>query len=590
MTVDQTILIGLLAAVFALFVWGRWRYDLVAFGSLLVVCLLGYVSVRDAFVGFGHPATITVALVLVISRGLSNSGVVDLMARYVFRPTKSTSLQIASMATPAAALSAFMNNVGALALLMPAAIRSAYKSKRSPAAILMPLSFASILGGMVTLIGTPPNLIIAAIRREHAGEAFGMFDFASVGGLIALAGTAFVSILGWRLIPKQRRRVVDASELFNIEDYVVEAVVQEQSSIIGRSFGEAVKESESRDADLLGVVRNEVRLDMRARSRRIQEGDVLLIEAKPDVLDELTHDWKLETVGTEGRKEAGGVMKVAEVVVPSRSRIEGRTAASLDLRQQHDVNLLAVSRSSRPYRGRLRSFRFATGDVLLLEGDANNLPDAIASLGLLPLAPRDLRVGQSRRAWLATLLFVPMVALASTGAIALPLALGVSALGMVLTRLVPVRELYDHVDWPVIVLLGSMIPLGQAMEMTGTTAMLGSSILAVSGDVPPAFVLGLILVLTMTLSDVINNVATAVLMAPVALTVATQLGVNADAFLMAVAIGASSAFLTPIGHQNNALILGPGGYRFGDYWRMGLPLEAIVVLVGVPVLVRVWPL
>jgi di/tricarboxylate transporter len=317
---------------------------------------------------------------------------------------------------------------------------------------------------------------------------------------------------------------------------------------------------------------------------------VLLLEAAPEALEKLLKDWGLEAVGVDNHEKQPTGLSLAEAVVPSRSRALGRTVASLRLRRRYDVNLVAVSRASEPFRGRLRSFRFRTGDIVLLEGDAENLPEAIAELGLLPLAERDLRVGRPRRALLASGLFVLAITLASLGVLGLPVALGSAALAMILVGLVPVREMYDHIDWPVIILLGAMIPVGQALEISGTTQVIASSLVAMSAGLPPVALLTLILVVTMTLSDVINNAATAVVMAPIALTIAQQLGVNPDAFLMAVAIGASSAFLTPIGHQNNALILGPGGYRFGDYWRMGLPLEVLIVLVAIPMLLIVWPL
>ena len=590
MFADQIFLVSLLVVVLALFVWGRWRYDLVAIGAMLLVAIVGIIPAQDVFLGFGHPATLTVAMVLIISRGLLNSGVIDLMTEHVLRPRKSMTGEISVMSLVAAGLSAVMNNVGALALLMPAAIRSAAKTKRSPSTVLMPLSFASILGGMLTLIGTPPNIIIATIRDETLGSGFGMFDFTPVGGIVALTGVLFVSVIGWRLIPKKRRARMSAGELFKIEDYVIEALVPRGSTLVGRLFRDVEDEADRKDADVLGVVRSERRLDMRASSRTIQVGDLILIEAAPEALEELLAEWGLDTSGADRQKERPSSLSVAEAVVPSGSRLLGRTAASLRLRRRYDVNLLAVSRASEPFRGRLRSFRFRTGDVVLLEGDAENLPEAIAELGLLPLAERDLRIGRPRRALLASTIFVLAIALATSGVLSLPVALGGAALSMILVGLVPVREMYEHIDWPVIVLLGAMIPVGQALEVSGTTEVIASGLVGMFAGLPPVLLLTIILVVTMTLSDVINNAATAVVMAPIALTIAQQLGVNPDTFLMAVAIGASSAFLTPIGHQNNALILGPGGYRFGDYWRMGLPLELLIVLVAIPALLMFWPL
>jgi di/tricarboxylate transporter len=590
LTLEQAFLLGLLAAVLALFVWGRWRYDVVAVGAMLLTALAGIVPAEDLFLGFGHPATLTVAMVLILSRGLQNSGVVSLMAERVLRPRTSTSGHVGLLSAVAAGLSALINNVGALALLMPAAIRSAAAAKRPPASVLMPLSFATILGGMLTLIGTPPNIIVAAARRETAGEAFGMFDFTPVGSAVAVVGLLFVSFVGWRLIPKKRRARRTAAELFDVDDYVTEAGISEKSPLIGRRIRDVDTEAEERDSDVLGVVREERRLDMRAGTRTLRTGDILLLKGAPEVLEKLLREWSLETVGACEKGEPPPDVTSAAAVVPPASPALGRTASALRLRRRFDVNLLAVSRAGRPYRGRLRTFRFRAGDVLLLEGDAENLPEAIADLGFLPLKERDLRVGRPRRALLGAGIFVVAIALATAGLLSLPVALGAAALAMVLVGLVPVRDLYDYVDWPVIVLLGAMIPVGQALEVTGTTGLIASSLVDAASGFPPALLLGIILVVTMTLSDVINNAATAVVMAPIAVTVAERLGSNPDAFLMAVAIGASSAFLTPIGHQNNTLILGPGGYRFGDYWRMGLPLEALIVLVAVPLLLVVWPL
>ncbi|MHC4972053.1 MAG: SLC13 family permease [Planctomycetota bacterium] len=590
MSSEQIFLLCLLAAVLVLFVWGRWRYDIVALGAMLLTALVGIMPAGKVFAGFGHPATLTVAMVLVISRGLQNSGFVDLMAEHVFRPRKSTTGHAGLLCSVAAALSAVMNNVGALALLMPAAIRSATAAKRPPASILMPLSFASILGGLVTLIGTPPNIIIAAVRQETAGEPFGMFDFTPVGGCVAVVGVLFVSLVGWRLIPRKRRARMSAAELFQIEDYVTEASVGEGSPVIGKRIREVDAEAEEQNAVLLGVVRNERRLDMRAGTRALRAGDRLLLEAAPETLEKLLADWKLEAAGACKPGEPASDVTLAEAVVPPRSPVLGRTPAALKLRRRFDVNLLAVSRASEPFRKRLHLVRFRAGDVVLLEGDAANLPETIADLGLLPLAERDLRVGRPRPALLAAGIFLFAIALATAGVLSLSVALGAAALGMVLAGLVPVREMYDTIDWPVVVLLGAMIPVGQALQVTGTTDLIASSLVGAAAGLPPAFLLAILLIVTMTLSDVINNAATAVVMAPIAVTVATQLGVNPDAFLMAVAIGASCAFLTPIGHQNNTLIMGPGGYRFGDYWRMGLPLEGLIVLVAVPLLLVVWPL
>ena len=593
MNIDQLFMLGLLIAVFALFVWGRWRYDLVAIAALLAAAIEGTVSFNDVFAGFGHPATVTVAVVLIVSRGLQNAGAVDLIAKHLLPPLESTSRHVGLISIIGGVLSSMMNNVGALALLMPAAIQSAAKAKRSPAAILMPLSFASILGGLVTLIGTPPNIIVAAFRADAVGTPFSMFDFTPVGGVVALAGISFVALVGWRLIPSSRRAHSTPEELFQIEGYVSEATVPEGSPAIGEALTDFDDKIDEHGVVILGLVRNDRRVDRAGRREQIRAGDILILEAAPEALDAVLTEFKLEKVGRSPDDEDDGkraTLSLTEAVVQQQSRIVGRTAAALRLRRRYSVNLIAVARAGEAFHGRLRSFRFRAGDILLLEGQEERLPELVASLGCLPLAPRGITIGEPRRAGLATGLFAVMILCASFGWLSIPVALAVAALGMVLLNIVGPREIYDSIDWPIVVLLGAMIPIGAAFQDSGTASLIANHLVALVSGFGPAVVLGLILVLTMTLSDVINNAATAVVMGPVALSVAGKLGVSADPFLMAVAVGASCAFLTPIGHQNNMLVMGPGGYHFGDYWRLGLPLEALIVAVALPMILIVWPL
>jgi len=597
MTFDQIFLLALLGAVLALFVWGRWRYDIVAFAALLAATLAGTVPFADMFAGFGHPATVTVALVLIVSRGLQNSGAIQAIGKLI--PSGgSTSGHVGALATIGGGLSAVMNNVGALALLMPAALQSAAKAARSPALLLMPLSFGSILGGLVTLIGTPPNIIVATFREDITGESFAMFDFTPVGGVIAVAGILFVALVGWRLVPESRRAKMSARELFEIEAYLSEAVVEENSPLVGKTLGEADALAEEQDAVLLGLIRGDRRIEHGHRREIVQEGDVLVLETGPDALSAVHTALKLHPadIVKKRQKEAAppesvsGEIALTEAVVLPGSRIIGRTLESLRLRRRHGVNMLAVSRQGRPFRGRLRDFRFRASDVVLLEGDPERLPLVIGSLGCLPLAERGLQIQRERKGLLAIGIFIAAVAAASFGLVSLPAAFAAAVGLMVVLNIVPAREIYESVDWPVIVLLGAMIPVGGALEASGATALVANGLVDISAGLPAWAMLTLVLVVTMTLSDIMNNAATAVVMAPLSVGIAERLSVNPDSFLMAVAIGASCAFLTPIGHQNNTLILGPGGYKFGDYWRMGLPLEAIIVVVAIPMLLWVWPL
>jgi len=590
---DQTLLFGLLFLVFVFLIWGRWRYDVVAFSALLVGVVIGVVPVKEAFSGFGHPAVVVIALVLMISQGLSNSGVIELLARYLLDASRKLGAHIGVMAGFAAVLSAIMNNVAALALLMPLDMQAATKAKRSPALSLMPLSFASILGGMITLIGTPPNIVIAEYRGTALGEPYRMFDFTPVGIVVATVGVAYVALIGWRLIPKARSQHDTSKELFELEDYIAEVKVAEGSPIIGKRMRELDESAEEHEVEILGLVRRGERLPGQARNVEIRKNDVLVLKATPEEIEAIVG--ALGLAYARKRSEKGRLLdseqtELLEVVVPQGARIDGRSAHSLRLLYRHGVTLLGVSRQGKRFSERVRHLKIQAGDTLLLLGTTEQLDDIANWLGCLPLAPRGVQVLQRQKAGLTLLFFGSAVVLASFGLVYLPVALGLAVTLMVLTGILPLRQLYDSVEWSVIVLLGSMIPLGGALESSGGTETIVATILNLSSNLSPVAILVILMIITMTLSDVMNNVATAVIAAPIAVEIATRLGVNPDGFLMGVAVAASCAFLTPIGHKNNTLILGPGGYRFGDYWRMGLGLEVLVLLVGVPMILWVWPL
>ena len=590
MTTDQLLLFGLLFFVFVFLVWGRWRYDLVAFVALLVALLTGLVPTDKAFSGFGHPATVIIALVLIVSRGLSNSGVIELLARYVVDAGRRLASHISIMSGLAAALSALMNNVAALALLMPLDLQAAKKSGRSPSLSLMPLSFASILGGMITLIGTPPNIIIAEFRGDVLGESYKMFDFAPVGIACAAVGVAYVALIGWRLLPGDRKAADASEDLFDLADYVVEVRVAEGSGIIGKRVRDLDQIAEKSDVEIIGLSRRGKRLPGLARVAKIKAGDTLVIETSPDSLEEALGNLKLEYIGKgEGLLEDQDLM-LQEVVVQESSNLAGRSTLSIKLLYRYRVSLVGVSRQGRRFRDNVRKLTLQPGDVLLLLGPEERLSDVTGRLGLLPLADRGQRVIQRDKVWLAVGLFVAAITAASVGLVYLPVALGCVTAAYVFFNIVPIREVYNSVEWPVIVLLGSMIPIGTALQDTGGTALIAQGIVDLSSGFSPAIVLLLLVIVTMTLSDVMNNTATAVIAAPIAFEIAGRLDVSPDPFLMGVAVAASCAFLTPIGHKNNTLIMGPGGYKFGDYWRMGLPLEVLIVAVSVPTILAVWPL
>lgn len=591
MTGPQIFLFVLLAVLFAMLLWGRVRYDVVAAGALFVAFVGGVIPKDDVFAGFGHPATVIVALVLIVSRGLANSGAIDLLSRFLVSATRPLALHIWLMSAVSAALSAIMNNVAALALLMPVDMQAAAKAKRSPALTLMPLSFASILGGMITLIGTPPNVVIATFREEALGAPYGMFDFAPVGLVVALAGIAFVALVGWRLLPEDRMKGNVLQELQDLEGYIAECAVPEGSVHLGKQVLDLHPLAEDNDVSIIGLIRGKERLPGLAAREKLRKGDFLLLEGGPEAIEQFLGASGLKYSGEEKHSGiVGEAVAMSEVVVPSSSPLVGRSAIQFGLLRRFGVTLLGVSRQGRKFRARVRKLHLQAGDILLLIGPQEGLSEAVSTMGCLPLAERGLQVVQRQKAVLAVGLFAAAILAASLGWMYLPIALLAVVVAFIGFRIVGLSQLYTSVEWSVIVLLGSLIPIGAALETTGCTDLIANGIVHWTAGCSPTVVLTILMIVTMTLSDVLNNVATALIAAPIGVSIAQSLGVSPDPFLMAVAVASSCAFLTPIGHKNNTIIMGPGGYKFGDYWRMGLPLEILVVALGVPVILLFWPL
>jgi di/tricarboxylate transporter len=588
------ILFIVLVAMLVLFVWNRWRYDIVALVALLVVAVAGLVPPSQVFAGFGHPAVITVAAVLVLSRGLLNAGVVDSLARQLTRVGNQPMIQVATLTGIVALCSGFMNNVGALALLMPVAIWMSRRGGRSPSFLLMPLAFGSLFGGTLTLIGTPPNIIIAAYREQSGALPFGMFDFIPVGAAITMCGLFFISIIGWRLTP-QRKEQDSAEDLFEISSYLTELIVPEGCKFAGRTLYDLIAAVRN-DADVvvIGLVRTGRRQQMPSTYEVIKENDILLVEADSDSLKTLIDVTGLklaEASGNEDKEKTreGGPNLVEATVAPG-SMLAGKTARSLDLRERYGINVLAVARQGRRLRERLGKIRFVTGDILLIQGREESLPSTLNDLGCLPLASRGLRIGKPRNVLLAICIFAVSLALIACKLLPAATALAGGAAAMVLAGLISPGEIYKSIDMSIILLLAAMLPIGHALESTGGSQLIAYKLLAVGRSASPAMTLVILMTATMLLSNLVNNAAAAILAAPIAINLAKGMELSVDPFLMAVAIGSSCAFLTPIGHQSNTLVMAPGGYKFGDYWRMGLPLSVLVVATAVPVILWIWPL
>jgi len=593
MTFQQGLIFGILILVLVLFAWGRWRYDIVALLALLVATVTGLVPEGQAFSGFGHPAVITVAAVLVVSRGLLNSGMVDFIVRLMSRVGENALVQLAALVLAVTVCSGFMNNIGALALFMPVAIRMARKGeKRTPSLFLMPLAFGSLLGGLVTLVGTPPNIIISSFRQQAVDTApFRMFDFAPVGAGVAFIGVLFIILVGWRLLPR-RKGQLSREDLFEIKDYITEIRVPEESKFAGKRLRELEQAAEG-DVVVVGHVREEQKFPAPSPYRTLKAGDSVIVRASADDLQELLDASGLELGGSEQVSEddlRSEEIAVVEATVTTNSWLEGRTARSLNLRTRYGINLLGIAREGARLRSRPDTIRLRAGDVLLLQGGMETLQEVLPALGCLPLAERGLRLGQPRRVLLGVGIFGAALATAALGLLSVQVAFVAAAVVMVLAGFLSLREIYEGIDWPVIVLLGAMIPVSQALETTGGAQVIADLILNSAGNLAPWITLAVVLVVSMLLSNVVNNAAAAVLMAPIAVSIGSGMGASLDPFLMSVAVGASCAFLTPIGHQSNTLVMGPGGYHFRDYWPLGLPLSILVVLTAIPLIMQVWPL
>ena len=618
MTTDQIVIITVLVAVMAMFLWGRWRHDLVAMSALLVCVLAGLVPGKEAFSGFGHPAVITVACVLVLGHGLLISGAVDGLTKRLLPSSAGATVSVMALISLAALLSAFMNNVGALALLMPVAIQMAVKLDLPPGKILMPLAFGSILGGMTTLIGTPPNLIVSEFRAATGMGVFHMFDFTPVGLAVAVIGVAFIGLVGWRLVPTRERTDTGS---FDSGTYLSEVRIVEGSKAAGKRLSEVEQLLDQADAQIVGMIRQGVHIPAPNSRRMLLAGDILVIEVEPESLAtalsslglKLEEDRAVEAdteyAGTDlpqvGKSDTGDVapeeqsedkdkskqeVLIQELVVMPNALLIGRSAKAIDLRTRYGINLLAISRQGRRSIRRLRSIPIQAGDVLLLQGAPEALSGFAADFGCLPLAARDIRIPKKGQALSAALIMAVTVLAAAFGLFPVAILSAIAVAAYIALDIVPLRSLYTSIDWPVVVLLAAMLPVANAVATTGTADMIARFLL--DNVTQGHAVIGLItlMLVTMFLSDLVNNAATAAVMCPIAISSAAQLGVNADAFLMAIAVGASCAFLTPIGHQNNTLILGPGGFRFGDFWRLGLIVEVVVVMVSIPVILWVWPL
>jgi di/tricarboxylate transporter len=585
-------IIVILILSMCLFIWNKWRFDISALCTLGAAALIGAVPLKEIYSGFDNSAVITVACVMIISEIINSSGILSTLISKLNIICKNTFVHISLMCILTALLSAFMNNIGALTLMMPIAIQTSIENKRSPSLILMPLAMASAMGGLTTLIGTPPNILIASYREKALGTGFSMFDFSHAGLLVAVVGVFFIVLIGWRLVPKRASATKDG-KLFEIEDYMTELKVPEYSKVIDMTVNDFRKLVDT-DYELLGIIRKNQRLFRITQQLVIEKNDILIIEANATDIEELVKQAKLDVYGDHATASADlgkGEMSIVEVVVPPGCGLTNRTWQDARIRQRFQANLIALSRKGKPSRQRLNHNHLQAGDILLIQGPEESIDSSIKTLGLLPLENRNISLSKlSLKSYLPILLFIASIIAISFQLVPVAAGFGAAILLMVLTGCTRISTIYNSIDWPIIILLAAMIPIGNALVSTGGAGVITKSLLSMTHLLNPTGMLILLLIITMTLSDFMNNVVTTVVMAPIAVSLAHQLGVAIDPFLMAVAIGASCSFLTPIGHQNNTLVMGPGGYKFSDYIRLGLPLEIIIVIVSIPMILWMWPL
>lgn len=589
LTLPQMLSFAVIVMMMAAFVWGRLRYDLVAALALLTALAVGVVPLEDAFAGFSDDIVIIVGSALLVSAGIARSGIMEYALRRYIPDLNSVRAQLALLVVTVAVLSAFVKNIGALAIMIPIAFQFARRSGTSPSTFLMPMAFASLLGGLMTQIGTSPNIVVSRVRGEITGTPFTMFDFTPVGLMLTVAGCVFLILFYW-ILPQRTRQDGALHEALDIKNYVAEARVVEQSTVVDKTVGDLIKIAGG-DTVITSIIRSDNLRITPLPDAVLRIGDILLIEGDHEALDRMVAQAKLSLSGDRKVGEGGGVETIAiEAVIGENSSLIGWSAENLLLYDRFNVNLLAVSRKNERLDQKLGSITLRLGDVLVLQGNEQALPQFLRDFSLLPLAERSLLLGSVRRGIVPLLILIAAMGATAFGVLPVPVAFFAAAVAMVLFRVIPIREVYGSIDGPILVMLAALIPVSDSLRRTGATDVIATVLADLGSSLPGYGALALILVAAMAVTPFLNNAATVLVMAPIAAGFASSLGYQPEAFLMAVAIGAGCDFLTPIGHQCNTLVMGPGGYRFSDYPRLGLPLSLLVIVVAVPALMLVWPL
>ena len=585
---DQSILSIAIITLLGLFIWSKYRYDALAAGALVILIILGVIPANQAFDGFAHPAVITVALVLIISQGLKNSGLTGLVGKLIGGKSFTKFQFLICLLFIAAVLSSFINNIGALAILLPITLNICQKMGWHPSRFLMPLAFACILGGMNTTIGTPPNIIISEYKSTISEAGFNFFDFSYVGLSITVLSIIFIAVIGNRLI-RLRDDAASGSSLIDLKGYLFEVEVNESSSAIGMTLS-AFKKEAGEDTEVLGIVNENGGVKKVKNNLRIKAGQILVIKTPPDDISSILNVFDFSIPKELHSFEDDDLEEIEAMITPG-SRLIGRKYDFFLKLAYEELNLLGLWRKGAKYRTRLTRETFKAGDVLLLgirDLDEEDVTNKIKHLGLMPLMQRELQTIPSRSRLLKGIVFFLIsIILVTFNILPTAAAFLLCVLGFARIRIID-SNFYRDIDWPIIIMLAAMIPIGTALQTTGLSDIISTNISNIAGDMSLFWLLFVILVITMATTDIINNAATAVIMAPISAGIGMQLGYDIEPFLMVVAVGASCAFLTPIGHQCNTVVMGPGNYKFTDYWRLGLPLDILIIAVSIPMILFVW--
>ncbi len=585
--VDQIIISLVILMTLVFFVWGKWRYEIIALASLFLVAFFGLIPLDEIFLGFIHPVVILVVAMLLISAGLINSGIIDIIGRKLKFANCHPVLQLGVLMFFIVFLSAFINSMGALAFVVPIAIKMARQTKTPISMFLMPLAFGSHFGGGITLIGSVSNIIVSGIRAENIAP-FNFFDFAPIALPIAMISIIFIVIIGWRIIPK---REVNFSRNEALENYITELNVSEDSPAIGKTIKE-FQDFSKENFTVIAIVRNKKYINNFLSSLKLKKNDILIIETETSSLEALITNIRLDLTHKKNFKEEERSMRdceIAEIVVSDSSYLIGETAKDLNLRDNYKINFLAFHRSGEKIDSRLNEVKFQAGDVLIIQGHSDDIGQFIKNFLLFSLKTKNFHFeGKKESAFFAASIFLIAILVSIFTSLPIHFIFAAAAMIMIASGLISFQRMDGVIDSSMIIILAVMIQLGTIFYQTGAASSVASFLFSFN-SMSLEMALAIVFISSIWLSDVLSNATVAVLLAPIALSIAQQFQVSPDPFLIAVAIGSGSSYLTPIGHQSNIFIMGIGGYKFNDYWRLGLPLEIITFIVGIILIPKFWP-